>query len=926
MKDPRRWWPWALAAGAVAVLLAAITAAAVRFGHDGAAGLVDAVGLLVSVAGGCFAWALRRTRATAPPSGRELDPAAEALASLVRDQWNEEAAARGLLDPGALAVRWRGGQDEWGDYEHVVGGALGGTSAEMAAFARGFRALPHRRLVILGAPGAGKTSLAVLLLRELAEHREPGDPVPVLLALSAWNPQRETLAAWIARRVRQDYPALGNHGVHGRFAVSRLIAERRVLPVLDGLDEMPETLRPHALVAVNRALAGGGALVLTCRSREFHRAVDASDVVTAAAVCHAEPLAADAVTAYLADSASPRRAGAWQPVFTHLREDPDGPLATAFTSPLNVWLARTVYAAPGTDPAELARIGESNLIQDRLLDALVSTAFTGPDAAPGGGEAAARWAPQEARAWLGFLAAHLRHLNTDELAWWHLEQAVEPDPAGPLRAPLVALVFGCGGASLAAPYFTSGYSGTATLGATSVLTTASALAATVVIRAAATLRPSPARTHTRTRLHALTAIAAPALLVAGLAVAVGAVIGRYGIQEQHTFVGRYYQVRATPGMAWHAGLGWAALICSFGTLAALGSTATVRRGRGASRDNHPLIAQAATVLVFGAVFWLGAECLGADVTLPIVQRHGLWRQMRSVSEGANSATALFLLVAGVVAGLRMGGPQAFPGRLDFRLRGRLRHLLRQLPAALARGALLGGVLGIGWALTFPDYPRTPGPATRLAALIPFGLVLGLLSGAGLALVRWARTPADADQATALTTLRGDRRLALAFLLISILPFTATWLLVLATTHLTENRPHGAHRFVLEIVAVPEAGIVTALAAGLLSVSATTYFGYLEARIRLAAAGCLPRRLIQFLEDARLVHVLRQVGGVYQFCHATLQEHLAAQHARDADMQQRAAMPRSRTRPPSMRTAPATALDAVTGSAAMPRPSAGSRPS
>ncbi|MFC5103265.1 hypothetical protein [Kibdelosporangium philippinense] len=43
---------------------------------------------------------------------------------------------------------------------------------------------------------------------------------------------------------------------------------------------------------------------------------------------------------------------------------------------------------------------------------------------------------------------------------------------------------------------------------------------------------------------------------------------------------------------------------------------------------------------------------------------------------------------------------------------------------------------------------------------------------------------------------------------------------------------------------------------------------------LALRGHLPWRLIPFLEDAHQRGVLRQNGGVYQFRHARLRDHLA----------------------------------------------------
>lgn len=49
------------------------------------------------------------------------------------------------------------------------------------------------RLIVLGAAGSGKTTLARLLVAELLKQAQPGDQVPVLLPVSAWNPDREGL-------------------------------------------------------------------------------------------------------------------------------------------------------------------------------------------------------------------------------------------------------------------------------------------------------------------------------------------------------------------------------------------------------------------------------------------------------------------------------------------------------------------------------------------------------------------------------------------------------------------------------------------------------------------------------------------------------------------------------------------------------------
>jgi hypothetical protein len=50
-----------------------------------------------------------------------------------------------------------------------------------------------------------------------------------------------------------------------------------------------------------------------------------------------------------------------------------------------------------------------------------------------------------------------------------------------------------------------------------------------------------------------------------------------------------------------------------------------------------------------------------------------------------------------------------------------------------------------------------------------------------------------------------------------------------------------------------------------------------ARVWLAGRSRLPAKLMPFLDDAYRRGVLRQVGAVYQFRHARLQEHLTTLH-------------------------------------------------
>ena len=289
------------------------------------------------------------------------------------------------------------------------------------------------RLVITGDPGSGKTSLVVLLLLALLDNPARGELVPVLASVASWDPSRERLAAWLIRRMELDYPGLQDPA-YGAQAACELLRAGRVLPILDGLDELPEPVRAEALEAINRELPAASPLILTCRSAEYLAAVSSADVLTGAALVQAEPVPPAQAVSWLRSGISPHRLPEWKPVFRQLRQRPGGPLAQALRAPLTVWLVRAVYRQPGRDPAELAdatRLATPGAIRDHLLDALIPALINTGAAAP-----PRQWTVTEAVSWLSFIADLLVREGTSDLAWWRLHRAL------PSLAPRLI----CGGA------------------------------------------------------------------------------------------------------------------------------------------------------------------------------------------------------------------------------------------------------------------------------------------------------------------------------------------------------------------------------------------------------------------------------------------------------------------------------------------------
>ncbi|GAA3460880.1 NACHT domain-containing protein [Saccharothrix longispora] len=366
---------------------------------------------------------LHRKRAAGLATDANLDAAANDLVKALRGQWNEECRARDLSEH-LLDLHWSAVEGEPGHSDAVVGSFLRSS-----------------RMVFLGEPGAGKSTTVMLLTLGMLDRHADGSPVPFLLPLSTWDPDEEDVRTWMTRRLYEDHPALRNTELYGSYAGDLLVEQRRVFPVLDGLDQIPADRRADAVDRINRAFPHTVPLVLTCRTDEF---AETDAHVVAANVVQLQPLDHEEIAGYLRSTSDPVAAARWEPIFLHLRDEPDGRLAEALSTPLAVWLAGGVYAYG--EPSELldrTRFPDRRAIEDHLVDALVGSAF-GDRGAAHQARASQVWPRDRAQRWLAFLAREMNARGVRELGWWDLRRSVGRTWLAFLGALVLGLIGGFG--------------------------------------------------------------------------------------------------------------------------------------------------------------------------------------------------------------------------------------------------------------------------------------------------------------------------------------------------------------------------------------------------------------------------------------------------------------------------------------------------
>ncbi|MBV9690409.1 MAG: TIR domain-containing protein [Ktedonobacteraceae bacterium] len=250
----------------------------------------------------------------------------------------------------------------------------------------------HGELLILGDPGAGKTALLLELARDLLTRAERDItlPIPVVFNLSSWAQKRAPFADWLVEElaIRYEVPR----------KVGRVwVEQKRILPLLDGLDEVQQEARSACVVAINdfHTRFQSVSPVVCSRTTEYFAQKQRVAFLCAVTI---EPLTPQQIDVYLTCTQ-----GQLEAIRTALHENVA--LQELTTTPLMLTVLTLAY--PGKSIDDLLEATSREAQQRHLFETYVERMLSRRGAT-------ADYTPQQTRHYLVWLAQQLSHHNQTE--------------------------------------------------------------------------------------------------------------------------------------------------------------------------------------------------------------------------------------------------------------------------------------------------------------------------------------------------------------------------------------------------------------------------------------------------------------------------------------------------------------------------------
>ncbi|MDX1667108.1 MAG: hypothetical protein R3350_07760 [Saprospiraceae bacterium] len=193
---------------------------------------------------------------------KEVKRSNEELRDYLRDKYKKRL---GQKLAGRKAVNLRRLSSSEGTSENAAAAFIAYSRGEISGEIEDIFRDAHGRLLIVGEPGSGKTSL--LLQLELALLETETDALPVVLNLSTWKSSFLQMEAWLERILPVEL------GINTGFT-RELLHQARIIPLFDGLDEVPKNERASCLEAIGRYGADARRQYVISSRIEEYKSVD----------------------------------------------------------------------------------------------------------------------------------------------------------------------------------------------------------------------------------------------------------------------------------------------------------------------------------------------------------------------------------------------------------------------------------------------------------------------------------------------------------------------------------------------------------------------------------------------------------------------------------------------------------------------------
>ena len=156
------------------------------------------------------------------------------------------------------------------------------------------------KLLILGTPGAGKTTALLSLAEQLVcgALTKPKMVIPVLFELSTWRKDNQSIRDWLIEQLYEQHSGNRKAKLYEQW-----LDQQVLLPLLDGLDELGFERQQKCMQKLSELARQYPKLVVCCRVKEFAQANIKLNTLNGA-VC-LEPLSDEQIQTYLEMQQSP---------------------------------------------------------------------------------------------------------------------------------------------------------------------------------------------------------------------------------------------------------------------------------------------------------------------------------------------------------------------------------------------------------------------------------------------------------------------------------------------------------------------------------------------------------------------------------------------------------------------------------------------